>query len=290
MDFQLVDVFTSTPYSGNGLCVFLDTPGLGAAQLGRITLEMRQFESIFLEATSAPRRWRARIFDLVEELDFAGHPVLGAAAVLHERLGGDTQRWTLELPAAVLTVDTERRGPGRYRAELPHLQARFLTAPRDVSRAEVASWFGLDSLDARLPLEVMSTGLRYLVVPVPPGALSGARVVHRELTAALGALGADYAYLLDADAIEGRHWNNDGVVEDAATGSAAGCVAGYLHRHGLLGSGERAALRQGRFANRPSTIDISARSEGDALEVSVGGDVVMVGSGRLDVTPEADGA
>src|SRR5262249_62190598 len=114
------------------------------------------------------------------------------------------------------------------------LAAHVLGEPPDLSRAEVASWFSLliGDLDSRLPLEVVSTGLRYLIVPVRNGALTRARISHRELAVALAEVGAEYAYLLDAEAGEGRHWNNDGVVEDAATGSAAGCVAAYLHRHG----------------------------------------------------------
>jgi PhzF family phenazine biosynthesis protein len=151
----------------------------------------------------------------------------------------------------------------------------------------VASWFSLiaDDLDTRLPLEVVSTGLRYLIVPLRDGALGRAGISHRELDAALAEIGAQYAYLLDVDAKEGRHWNNDGVVEDAATGSAAGCVAAYLHRHGQLGDGQDAELRQGRFIGRPSLMNISARSADGEVRVKVGGEVVLVGSGRLDVLP-----
>ncbi len=151
----------------------------------------------------------------------------------------------------------------------------------------MASWFTLLSgdLDPRLPLEVVSTGLRYLIVPVRTGVLGRARISHHELDVALAEIGADYAYLLDAEAREGRHWNNDGVVEDAATGSAAGCVAAYLHRHGQLGDDQDTELRQGRFMNRPSRIGISARSADGGIQVKVGGDVVLVGSGRLGVLP-----
>jgi PhzF family phenazine biosynthesis protein len=154
----------------------------------------------------------------------------------------------------------------------------------------VASWFSLltDDLDTRLPLEVVSTGLRYLIVPVRYGALAGARISHRELDVALAEVGAEYAYLLDAEAREGRHWNNDGVVEDAATGSAAGCVAAYLLRHGQLRNGHAAELGQGRFIDRPSRISISARSVDGEILVRVGGDVSLVGSGRLDVLPGQD--
>ncbi len=289
MQFQLVDVFTSVPYRGNSLTVFPDAGGLSTGKMAQITGELRQFESIFLNPAAPQFHWHARIFDLFEELDFAGHPVLGAAAVLHHQHGGDTVhgRWTLELASGALTVETERRGPATFHAVLPDMRAQFLGEPSGISRAQVASWFSLliDDSDTRLPLEVVSTGLRYLIVPVRNGALAHARISHRELDVALAEVGADYAYLLDAEAGEGRHWNNDGVVEDAATGSAAGCVAAYLHRHGRLGDDQITELRQGHFINRPSRIRISARSIDGEIQVRVGGEVVLVGSGRLDVLP-----
>ena len=289
MQFQLVDVFTSTAYRGNSLTVFPDAGGLSADQMARITNELRQFESIFLNPAGPQHHWHARIFDLFEELGFAGHPVLGAACVLHHQHAADEVRgrWTLELASGALTVETERRGPGAFHAVLPDMEAHFLGEPSGVSHAQVASWFSLitDDLDTRLPLEVVSTGLRYLIVPLRDGALGRAGISHRELDAALAEIGAQYAYLLDVDAKEGRHWNNDGVVEDAATGSAAGCVAAYLHRHGLLREGHANELGQGRFINRPSRITISARSVDGEILVRVGGEVVLVGSGRLDVLP-----
>jgi PhzF family phenazine biosynthesis protein len=215
--------------------------------------------------------------------------VIGAAAVLHHQYGGDKARgrWTLEVASGALAVETERRGPDTFHAVLPDMQAHFLSELSDVSRAQVASWFSLavGDLDSRLPLEVVSTGLRYLIVPLRNGALARARISHGELGVALAEIGAEYAYLVDVDAKEGRHWNNDGVVEDAATGSAAGCVAAYLHRHGQLGDDEHTELRQGRFIGRPSRISISARSADSGVRVTVGGEVVLVGSGRLDVLP-----
>lgn len=257
--------------------------------MAQITAELRQFESIFLQPAVGQFHWQARIFDLSDELDFAGHPVLGAASILHHEHGGDSVRgrWTLSLASGALTVETERRGPRTFHAVLPDMRAQFLGEPSGVSRAQVASRFSMliDDCDTPLPLEVVSTGLRYLIVPVRNGALARAHISHRELDVALAEVGAQYAYLLDTEAGEGRHWNNDGVVEDAATGSAAGCVAAYLHRHGRLGDDQNGQLRQGRFMNRPSQITISARSVDGEVYVRVGGEVALVGSGRLDVLP-----
>lgn len=85
MDFRHVDVFADSPFTGNSLTVFLADGPVTAAQMLAVTREFRHFESIFLQPTATPARWRARVFDLAEELAFAGHPVLGAAAVLHDR-------------------------------------------------------------------------------------------------------------------------------------------------------------------------------------------------------------
>ena len=73
-----VDVFSHTPYSGNSLPVFLDASDLSTEQMPRITQEMRHFEAIFLAPTDHDHTVRARVFDLFEELPFAGHPLIGA--------------------------------------------------------------------------------------------------------------------------------------------------------------------------------------------------------------------
>ena len=85
MRYIHVDVFSRQPYRGNGLAVFPEADGLSGAQMLAITREMRQFESIFLLAGADAGDPAAQIFTEDEELDFAGHPVLGAAAVLHHQ-------------------------------------------------------------------------------------------------------------------------------------------------------------------------------------------------------------
>ncbi|MET7303999.1 PhzF family phenazine biosynthesis protein [Embleya sp. NPDC005575] len=105
-------------------------------------------------------------------------------------------------------------------------------------------------------------------------------------TGDVATFGARFAYVLDARAPEGRHWNNDGVLEDVATGSAAGCVAAYLLRHGRTHAGAELTLSQGRFVGRPSTLTIAAHGAPEDVErVVVGGAVSMVGIGTLHALP-----
>ncbi|MER6425364.1 PhzF family phenazine biosynthesis protein [Streptomyces sp. NPDC001137] len=286
MHYLHVDVFSSQPYSGNSLAVFLDSVGLSGQQMTRITREMRHFESVFLARhPTHERTWGARVFDLAGELDFAGHPLIGAACVLHALHGADdTETWRLNLKARTVDVTTRRRAAGRYTAVLDQGPAAFLGRP-DIPA--LASWFSLDAcdLDPDLPPEVLSTGLRYLILPVRGDALERARIAH-DLKAPLAALGAQFAYLLDATALEGRHWSNDGLLEDVATGSGAGCAAAYLRRHNRIGDGQTVTLHQGRLTGRASQMAISAHGEGqDIHSVTVGGEVAFVAEGHLRELP-----
>lgn len=181
MRYHHVDVFTDRPYSGNSLAVFPEADPLTGAQMQAITQELRHFESVFLvrdNSPGRPRTWRARVFDLAAELDFAGHPLVGAAAVLHALHGvADHEAWTLRLPGRSVEVTTERRGPGRYASLLDQGAAAFLGRPDPEG---LAGLFALEpaDLDPDLPPEVVSTGLRYLVLPVRGDALARARVTQ----------------------------------------------------------------------------------------------------------------
>lgn len=287
--YHHVDVFTQSPFGGNSLSVFPHARGLGGSQMLKLTQELRHFESIFLEPPDDAGARRARIFDLVEELDFAGHPLLGAAAVLHSQAGdAQSHQWTFRLTHKSVVVETAKTSGG-YFASLDQGQPDFLPSACNEHRARVAAALNLDESDLspRHPLEVVSTGLRYLIVPLQRG-LERARIVDREFATLLASFGAQFAYVLDVHRMEGRHWNNDGLTEDVATGSAAGTVGAYAVRHGLIAAEETFVLHQGRFAGRPSQIRVRASGSGTHVNrVVVGGHVAMVGEGTLHVLPKA---
>jgi trans-2,3-dihydro-3-hydroxyanthranilate isomerase len=285
LEYRHVDVFSQRPYGGNSLPVFLDARSLSAVQMLGITQELRHFESIFLEPQQEPGVVRARVFDLLQELPFAGHPIIGAAAVLHDAAEQDREcTWHFELSGRRVSVATKRTKSGYF---------GFLEqgAPEHFGPVDDAGWvapaFGLEQRDLRtdLPLEVVSTGLRYLIVPVVPGALQRARIT-RDITASLSSVNAEYAVLFDETSLEIRHWNNDGALEDVATGSAAGTIGAYRLRHGLVQAGEIFVLNQGRFAGRPSTLQVQPQgTRGRVENVRVGGDVALVGRGVLETAP-----
>ena len=283
--YSHVDVFSSSPFGGNSLPVFPDARDLSAEQMLRITQEMRHFEAIFLQPTDQPGTVRARIFDLFDELPFAGHPIIGAAAVLHKRSGAHgAQSWRFQLASKTVEITTEVTAGG-YSGLLDQGAPQFLGSMDDVGR--VARAFNLASHDLApdLPMEVVSTGLRYLIVPVRPGALARARI-SSDITELLRGADAQFAVLLDESAVEVRHWNNDGIIEDVATGSAAGTIGAYRLRHGLVRGGDTFILNQGQFTGRPSKLRVLAEGSANRVEtVKVGGDVAFVGHGMIDALP-----
>lgn len=285
LEYSHVDVFSRLPYGGNSLPVFTDSRGLSTEQMLIITKELRHFEAIFLQPTDDPSHVRARVFDLFEELPFAGHPIIGAAAVLHHFSGqAGNADWRVELPSKTVMITTSRTANG-YFGLLDQGAPEFLGTVKRAQWIAEAFHLEISDLNPDLPLEVISTGLRYLIVPVAPGALRRARVV-RDLTEGLSSVGAQFAVLLDESSLEVRHWNNDGIVEDIATGSAAGTVGAYRLRHGLARGGEMFVLNQGRFMGRPSTLRVQPEGERERVgHIKVGGDVALVGRGVLEVRP-----
>jgi trans-2,3-dihydro-3-hydroxyanthranilate isomerase len=285
LHYTHVDVFSSTPFAGNSLPVFQDASDLTAKQMLAITREMRHYEAIFLEPLGHPDRVHARVFDLFGELPFAGHPLIGAAGVLDHASSSDgSKTWWFEMQDKTVSITTERTPRGLF-GMLDQGEPEFLRGVLRLNDFVAAFELHTSDLLKDLPVEVVSMGLRYLIMPVRSDALARARP-RRDITEPLRAVGADFAVLHDEENLEIRHWNNDGVLEDAATGSAAGTIGAYRLKHGLARAGESFVLTQGRFLGRPSRLWVEPRGTPEAVTtVRVGGDVCLVGHGTLEVMP-----
>jgi len=116
---------------------------------------------------------------------------------------------------------------------------------------------GRDHLLDKFPLQIASTGLPYLLVPINKD-LDAARIIKPEFEKQLARFGAKFVYVLDLNRKEGRTWDNDGRVEDIATGSAVGPAGAYLVAHGLVSSAQKIEISQGRFVGRPSILFVIA--------------------------------
>lgn len=290
-DYVHVDVFAERVLEGNGLAMVFAPEwgdGIDGALMLELAREFKQFETIFLsqiEAEGGPLdgcvRVAARIFTMEGELPFAGHPVLGGAAALHARLFPTLPQMqtTFRLSEKEVPVDSRRTDEG-YNVEMAQGRPSFgLTLS-----AQDAGWLAFahnlkpDSLYPGLPVEVVTTGLPYVLIPVTTD-LSEARITVRDLAQRIGAWGARYTYLFNPDTLEARTWDNLGLVEDSATGSAAGPVCAYLVRHGRAQEGELLTIHQGRYAGRPGVLRAMQRDGA----IFVSGGVMQFATGTFSV-------
>ena len=281
MKYYHVDVFSSVPMSGNGLTVVFPQKPLDGGTLLKIAQEFRQFETAFVFPQSQNGAYPVRIFTTQEELPFAGHPVLGAAAVIHRVFhpAETAAQIRIDLSGRNLSVASLNAGD-TYTETMNQGPPRFLGAIGAENYTAVAEALGLspDDLDARFPAEVVSTGLSYLIVPVRRH-IGLARIQRSDFEDFLGGWGAKFVYLFDPGTLDCRTWDNSGMVEDVATGSAAGPLCAYLVRHGVQQEGEVILLYQGKYLDRPSVIEGWMR-DGEAY---IRGRVAFFASGAVHI-------
>lgn len=277
MNYYHVDVFAEKPLAGNGLTVIFPEKPISTQTMQDIAAEFKQYESAFI---FPPEQgvYPVRIFTVQEELEFAGHPLIGSAALLHELNHADEEQALISLSVAGRTLKLEsRREKSFYSVQMNQGRTQTICTSIDVGLEELASWFSLkrQQIDESLPLSVMSNGLSYLYVPVRK-ALEKIHICVPDLEKRIEKFGARFVYFFDPETLECRTWDNTGIYEDVATGSAAGPFLGYLVQNGCREKNTNITLSQGRFLNRPSKISGSVN---DAGEVRISGSVALFAKG-----------
>lgn len=295
-EFYQLDVFTDQAFAGNPLAVFPDAEGISDEKMQKIANEMNLSETVFVLPSEKALK-RLRIFTPKQELPLAGHPVVGTWNLL-ARLGVTPQKddgiveIEHELNVGVLPVEIQFKGGDPFQVIMT--QDKFRTGETVTERAEIeklAEGLGLKRSDLRddLPIQVVSTGIKSLDVPVKTlDALSRCRInssLLSEVYLAHGAIGC-YAFTFEtkeeSSKIHARFFApDDNIAEDAATGSAAGALSGYLIHHGAIDANEF-TIEQGDFMNRPSRIfaDVTG-GKGNVERVKIGGSSVVVAKGEI---------
>lgn len=275
--YELCDVFTDRPLTGNALAVFTDAGGLDDATMQALAREMNLSESTFvLPPTTPDADARIRIFTPALELPFAGHPTLGSAVVLAAPLRREIIR--LETGRGIVPVRlTRERGIdfGWMSQPLPRLEP-FTAAAELLAALRVES--------AERPVELYDNGPRHVFVELAsPDAVATLRPDLFRL-AALGSL-AVTVFARKRDGWKNRVFApGEGVAEDPATGAAAGPFAVHLARLGRIGFGETVTIEQGAEIGRPSTLHARATGSAAQLEsVEVGGNAVVVAGGAFNL-------
>lgn len=256
--YVVIDAFASVPMEGNPVAVFFDSDDLPAQRMQQIAREMNLSEVTFVLAPRHGGDARIRIFTPVNELPFVGHPLLGTAIALGAET--DKDRLALETEMGTIPFELERQN-GRVVA--CSMQQPIPTWERFERMPQLLRALGIGG--STFPVEIYHNGPRHVFVGLESvAALSALNPDHR-------ALGQFHDMAINCFAGSGRRWRSRmfspayGVVEDAATGSAAGPLAIHLIRHAQVDYGQQIEILQGVEIGRPSLMFARAEGHGETF-------------------------
>jgi trans-2,3-dihydro-3-hydroxyanthranilate isomerase len=288
LPFVQLDVFATEPFLGNPLAVFPDGRGLTDQEMQAIAREMNLSETTFVlprdPAIERERGVRVRIFTVQEELPFAGHPTLGTA--FHLRGSSSAPQVTLDLNVGKVPVRFEETDSQPVFGEMTQINPEF-GAQHDREEVARASGLNYGDIDPSLPIQTVSTGVPFTVVP-----LRGLETM-RDLTVDLKGSseylangGGKFFYFVTRETVDPQARLHARMIfyngEDPATGSAAGCAAAWMVANGIAQPDEQVWIEQGVEMHRPSRIFVRASTRDNrVVNVRVGGNVVETVRGEI---------
>ena len=292
--FVQVDVFTDKPFGGNPLAVFPDADGLSDDEMQKLAREMNLSETTFVLPPIDPTAdFKVRIFTPVNELPFAGHPVVGTHWVMASlgriELQEPVTTVSLELGVGVLPADIHVTEEVVDQVVMTQGTPEFLSEVSDMKGLGKA--LGLPGgaiADTGYKPQVVSTGLPQLMVPIR--SLADIRSIHVDqinvgvLNGICEKVNAETVLVFSTETEDEDYDVHvrvfaplSGIPEDPATGSANGALGAYLVQKKIVSlTGPTVYIRseQGLEMGRPSTLNIEVdHDEGEVSTVRVGGTV-----------------
>ena len=240
LPFVQLDVFTTRALEGNALAVFPDATGLGDEEMQAIAREMNLSETTFVfpHEDGGERGVRVRIFTVQEELPFAGHPTLGTAFALRGRSGRPEVR--LQLKVGTIPVSFEDSSGQPPFGEMTQADPVFGQV-HERARVAEATGIPLDDIDPTLPIQTVSTGVPFTLLPLRSLEAAGRLHIDQQRASEyLGSTDGKFFFCVTRETVDPAARLHARMVfyngEDPATGSASGCAAAWMVEHGIARS------------------------------------------------------
>ncbi|MBE2895130.1 PhzF family phenazine biosynthesis protein [Spirabiliibacterium falconis] len=270
--YVIVNVFAESHFGGNPLAVFPEADGLSQETMELIARQFNLSETVFVQQAQQQSAVKTlRIFTPAYELPFAGHPTLGAAFVLHQRLNLP-DHYLLETQAGMVEI-THQNEQVTFGLRHP-----VCITPSVISPTEMANMLGLMPENIVGDVVNVDTGSVQTLVQLD----SEDAVTRCNIATALFlpyfAHHALYVWYESQGQVTSRLFfaQQGAVLEDPGTGSAAANLGGWAIKH------QRAPLAwqiaQGDVINRPNRLSLKVDNENT---IWVGGKVIEVANGTF---------
>lgn len=267
-EIHVLPAFTRGGAGGNLAGVVLDAEGLSDEAMQAAARKAALSETVFL-LPSAKAGFKLRFFTPTDEVDLCGHASIAAFHLLRHTGRIACGVHAMETRAGLLQVEVQEGGLVLIEQKPPEFFETVPAAALSRALGVPASWLA----DAGLPAQIVSTGLRDLLVPVTGlkklKGLRPDREALKTLSWSMDVIGV-HAFtreaLLPGSTAHARNFAPlYGIDEEAATGTSNGALACYLKRHGKL-SGSSAVFEQGDGMGQPS--EIRAELECESVRVT----------------------
>jgi len=291
LEFYIIDVFAEGKYAGNQLAVFRNASELTTEQMLTLAKEINFQESTFIihedEENSIAK---VRIFTPELEMVFAGHPTIGTAwIVLNKIFQTSKNKIILDLPVGNIPVENNN--------EILWFTAAKPTFFEIYKREDISEFTNLQpsQISPKYPIQRVSTGSVFFIVPLENTKdLETLEINLNQLKNWMISRKVDqkfcafYFFCEDKNQIKTRmiqarmlFVENKVLKEDAATGSAASCLLAYLLEYQK--SEIETTIHQGEYINRPSKIYLKGKKENENYAIQIGGKVQFIAKGEWEV-------
>jgi trans-2,3-dihydro-3-hydroxyanthranilate isomerase len=289
--FFIVDVFAEEKYSGNQLAVFLDSDGMSSQEMQQVAKEVNYSETTFVFSKKTESSgFKVRIFTPEKEVPFAGHPTLGTAYIIQREIIKDLEKEiVLNLKAGDIPVTLKYK---EGKPEVLFMKQKNPVFGEIFDKQTLADALSLKkaNLMEKHPVQEVSTGLPFIMAPLKSLKAVKEASINKELFYKVIKKSEAKAILVFSR--ETYSEKNDlhvrvfadyfGVPEDPATGSANGCLAGYLIEKNYFNQQKiDIKVEQGYELGRPSKLYLKAQRKGGEIEVLVGGKVFLTAKGEF---------
>lgn len=291
LDYFVLDVFTDKSYKGNPLAVVFTEGKLKLSDYENIAREFGYSETSFVEYSKQNQLLQVRSFTPIGfEVDGAGHNLLGAvcAAMLKDPTlfpKQDSLQHVIMKTASIpiyISFNAENNLPVVKMLQKPAVMGDSIPAE------QTAAALGLSLKDIGIPDFVpvlVQTEVAHAMVPVQTIEILNAIKPDNKLLIALSKqynFEGFYCFAFTGEKkgtiVQSRFFNPIiGIDEDAATGTAAGPLAGlFLHKK-IIEKDRSYQILQGVKLNQPSLIEIAVKDNG----ILVGGTSVITMEGKI---------
>lgn len=274
MNYFIVNAFTDMPLGGNPAgVVLLESDAFPKEELMlKIAAELHYSETAFVRH-DGDNEFTIRYFTPKAEVELCGHATIASFFLLHKK-GLASGQCLCHTKAGDITVEAGEK------VLMQMAKPRIVATIEDTE--EIYRALGVKNYRTTMPVQIVSTGLPDLMIPLPDvttlQSLQPDMEAITEITKKYNAV-SFHVFAFDNDGYT-AHVRDFAplydIPEESATGTANSSLTYYLQQNGHLASDAECTFIQGEAMELPSVIATRIQSDGN---VFVGGTAVVVAKG-----------